>query len=550
MRRSTTNSRGGALADLLLILAAILSGAVFFATVHRLWPLAGVDLFRDSDALRADAAALLSREGFRTDTREAISWLHVGDDTLDYVERAFGRERARGFIRDGFPLFEQSVMFKARGDAHVYEVTLDPEGRPLGWNCSFEDDAAGDSISVADARRLAIDAVGGALRIDTAALEEKSASTRALDKRRDHAFTFERFLSREPELREEIAVHVAGSVVSRAERKLIVPPAEARAARERNAPRDALTTFGYVLVAIGCVAAFLLFLLRLSSGDVRLGRVLAVTAVILACLAGADLTRPAGYFRAWDPLTPKVVSYAETGLEHAAQYLELMILLLAFIGAGDAIDRAATASSGESLWTLCRGHILDDKVAAASARGFLIGLCCGGALTAAITLISFLMHGVVSIQPRGFFFYGINSVAPSATLILFFLFVAMTEELGYRFFGGAWLEMLTGNRAVAIIAPAIIYGLAHTPFDFLPPLEPFWGRAVALTIVGCVWGWAYFRFDALTVVLSHYTADLFIFNWPRLASGRPVLIAAAVATIAAPLVPAAAWMLRRMLFRR
>ncbi len=57
-------------------------------------------------------------------------------------------------------------------------------------------------------------------------------------------------------------------------------------------------------------------------------------------------------------------------------------------------------------------------------------------------------------------------------------------------------------------------------------------------MVGCVWGWAFFRYDALTVVLSHWTADLIIFNWPRLASGKTGLIVVAVGTIAVPLVPA------------
>ena len=62
-----------------------------------------------------------------------------------------------------------------------------------------------------------------------------------------------------------------------------------------------------------------------------------------------------------------------------------------------------------------------------------------------------------------------------------------------------------------------------------------------LTLVGLVWGWAFLRYDALTVVLSHFTADLFIFNWPRLASGDPGVVAVSLATIAVPLLPALVW---------
>ena len=59
---------------------------------------------------------------------------------------------------------------------------------------------------------------------------------------------------------------------------------------------------------------------------------------------------------------------------------------------------------------------------------------------------------------------------------------------------------------------------------------------MVMTLVGCVWGWAFFRYDALTVVVSHLMADLFVFTWPRLGSGEPKLVALAVATIAAPLL--------------
>lgn len=57
--------------------------------------------------------------------------------------------------------------------------------------------------------------------------------------------------------------------------------------------------------------------------------------------------------------------------------------------------------------------------------------------------------------------------------------------------------------------------------------------------MGCVWGWGFLRFGALTVIISHFTADLFIFNWPRLAGGDPKLMLIAVMTIAVPLIPAA-----------
>lgn len=64
----------------------------------------------------------------------------------------------------------------------------------------------------------------------------------------------------------------------------------------------------------------------------------------------------------------------------------------------------------------------------------------------------------------------------------------------FRFCAGTWLLSLTGRKWIAIVVPAILYGASHTGLDFLPPAEPFWGRALALTVVGCVWGWAFLRY--------------------------------------------------------
>ncbi|HKQ61095.1 MAG TPA: CPBP family intramembrane glutamic endopeptidase, partial [Candidatus Polarisedimenticolaceae bacterium] len=186
----------------------------------------------------------------------------------------------------------------------------------------------------------------------------------------------------------------------------------------------------------------------------------------------------------------------------------------------------------------------DAGVAAASARGFLVGLLAGGVLALAVRLLQAAAGAGVALQPRGFFFYTLNTASPAATSLLFFFGVALAEELGYRWFGGTWIERLTGRRWLAIVIPALIYGLTHARLEFLPPMEPFWARPLALGLVGIVWGWAFFRFDALTVVLSHFTADLFIFNWPRLASGEIAPLAGSLATLAVPLLPALGWSLR------
>jgi hypothetical protein len=259
---------------------------------------------------------------------------------------------------------------------------------------------------------------------------------------------------------------------------------------------------------------------------------------IFTCLLATWLLQSGYLFFRWEPLWPRWVSNLQYLTGRAAAETWMTLILMALIGAGDALDQESGAGRADSLWSLFRGKILDPAVGAASYRGFMVGLICGGVLTGGVLLLQTLAGARVALQPREFFFYALNSASPALSTLLFFLNVALLEELGYRFFAGAWLDRIQRRRWVAILVPAAIYGLTHTGLGFLPPAEPFWGRAVVMTLVGCVWGWAFFRYDALTVVLSHWTADLFIFNWPRIASGNSGLVVVATLTIAMPLVPA------------
>lgn len=520
-----------------IALICIAGGALFFASLPTLWPLARTDLVASPNDLRSQARSFLEGRGFDLTGYRSARQLVVHTAPLDYVDRELGRERAQSQITAGLPLVYYRATFKKPGEVVWYSVGVHPERGIVGWTKSVPEDYAGARISIAVARELAREALSGGLGLDPAELRERSASTSEQEERRTHSIGYERTISEEPKLDERISITVSGDEVTAAVRRLRVPDEASRKARAREAPGVALETFGFALLAALIVGAFLVFLVRLQRGSVVLRRAALWPGIVFFCLLATYALETASLFGYWEPLWPQWVSNLRYLVLRAVQQAWLLVLLLAVVAAGDALDRELGAGRGSSLWTLGRGGFLDPAVARASGNGFLVGLLCGGAMAGAVILLQTVAGAVTSIQPRGFFFYTLNSASPAATSLLFFLGVALAEELGYRFFAGSWLLKLTGRRWLAVLAPAIVYGLAHTRLDFLPPAEPFWGRAFVLTAVGCVWGWAFFRYDALTVVLSHFTADLFIFNWPRLASGEPAAVAVSVATICVPLLP-------------
>lgn len=552
---------------------AAFCGAFFFLSLGRLWPLADTDLTLPEATRRATATDALLAAGLADDpdavARQATaSRLTVDEAALDWVERAFGTAGAQALVRAGATLVVYDVQLKRAGDPDRRAVTMHPDGRLLGVGATVQDDAPGARLGEDSARVLARAALGGLLRVRASAdttddataprlaagdarwgdvltarweatpWREIGASARARPRRTDHVFTFERTLAAAPELRERATAVVSGDRVTWTTRALVVPAAGERARRAREAPGQALQTLGFALVVAAAIGALAVFLRRLRDGQVRLGRAAYWAAIVFACVLATNALMPYDLLAAWDPLWPRWIASTVALVMRSQGTAWMFVVLFALIAAGDALDRAAGAGRGETLWRLGRGKLADPAVGLATARGFAVGLICGAVMAGTVWVLGRLPGSFTAVQPRGFFYYGLNATLPSLATLLFFTNVALLEELGYRLFGGSWLLAATRRRWIAIWLPALVYGLTHTALDFLPPAEPFWGRALVMTLVGAVWGWAFLRWDALTVVISHLTADLFIFNWPRLASGHEDVRWAAFATVAAPLLPA------------
>jgi membrane protease YdiL (CAAX protease family) len=524
-------------ADHCLLWCAAVSSAWFFVSLTRLWPLADFPCFIDSSSWRQDAGALCERQRISILDASAARQLWVDEPAIDYVERAYGTPLTQALIRGGLPVIAHRVVFKAAGSPDNVVVMIGRDDRVLGWDRSIQEDAPGGHLDADSAEGVARRALGETNGAPTdISLVERSQSERS--KRRDHRLVFEWQQPEAHGLRERREMVVAGDLVIKSWGTVVVPADEERATRTRLAPVDGIQVLGEAGLTLGGLAALWVFLTRLPQGRVRLGPPARCALVLWLLLVVVNLLQQARLFERWDPLWPHWLADGYRLLSWSLDDLTVVLPLFVFLAAADTLDRdlPASLSRGETLWKLGRGDLRDAGVVRASLRGFAVGCLCGGVLATGVLLLE-LCGARVGLQPRGFFFYPLNSAAPALTTLCFFAHIALFEELGYRFFAGTWIERLSGRRWLAILIPALVYGAMHSVFGFLPPCEPFWARPLLLALVGCVWGWAFFRFDALTVVLSHFTADLFIFNWPALASGRPLLVASAIGTILVPLIP-------------
>lgn len=521
-----------------LLLLAAAGAALFFWRVSQLWPLVPLGKGITPAAQIAPAVSFLAREGYDVSSYRSAAEVMLEDAELDHADSLLGRPAAlalapRTWVAGTF------VTFKKRGDPDVAVAWVAPDGRVARWFRGRQDDAPAEATDSAGAAARA-DAALQRVELDSAppAWVMTGTSVRERPKRVDRTFTFERRWSERPELKERAQVTVAGNQVASVIRNLVVPDDARRARLAAQAPTQSLQAVGFLLVAVAIVAAFVQLLRALRDGSARIGAPGVVAAVVFAGVVATFFLEPAFLVTQWQPLWPfataPLTAMQRIGISNA--WLALVLYIV--VAAGDAADRTTGAHRGASLWLALRLHWREPAVGRAAWQGWLVGLICGGVLAGTVTLMQWLTGGAPALQPRGFFVKVLDAWSPSLTALLFFVSVALAEELGYRFFAGTWLERITGRRWVAIWVPALVYGLSHTALDFLPSVGPFWTRPLALTLVGATWGWAFFRFDALTVVLSHLTADLFIFNWPRLATAEWHTAGPAALVVLAPLVPA------------
>ncbi len=523
---------------ILFVIISLVAGGFFLMNLDVVFPLARTDIKMDRKVVENSAREFLETKGFDLTGYKSSSRFQVRGTVLEYMQKEFGKEKAQRLIGSGLPVYSYNIYFKKRGSSRVYRASYTPGAGITSWYKMLKERDPGKDLTVKQARQRVREMLSSELNLNLSNYTEKGVSTYEHPKRIDHYFRYERVISKKPDLKERISVKVGGGDITSVSRRLKIP----QTARERlemlEAEPKALQTFGFIIVGLACLAAFFHFLVSIRDKRINLARSAVFPAVVMICyilqltLSGPDL------FWNWNPLWPRWISnfrYITSSLGHS---LWILLILFICVGSGDSVDRREGWNRGSSLWKLVRGQIFERNVAFASLNGFLTGLVCGGVLTLSVTGLGFLAKAQTGIQPRGFYFFTLNTTNPPLSILLFFLGVALAEELGYRFFAGSWLLSFTEKKWIAIVVPGLAYGLTHTGLSFLPPSRPYWARPLVLTLIGCVWGWAFFKFDALTVILSHLTADLFIFNWCLIARGGVKEIVYSTAVFLVPLIPA------------
>ena len=178
--------------DVWLLIAALAGGTLFFSSVHHLWPLADTNVNEPPVQVIAQARAFLRAHGIDDRGAAAASSLRLDSDILDYLMRKFGMRTTQDLIRAGHTIYVYKAELKRPGDPDSMYVIVHPERGVTAWGRGVQEDAPGAVLPMDVARQRAMRAV------DLRGFRETGHLERDRPSRRDHVFTYERYLSGGP----------------------------------------------------------------------------------------------------------------------------------------------------------------------------------------------------------------------------------------------------------------------------------------------------------------------------------------------------------------
>lgn len=539
-------------ADSLLIVAALAGACLLSFAMPQLWPVPDLPIAPDRDEAIASARSFLTNQGHDLSGHQAVVSTSFQGHIADHLDRSVGREHTREILKTRFPSLEHIVRFKKPGVPGSWTVVMHPDHGVNGVARHIDEDQEGARVPEGEARDLAkagLATIGIDIEADWT---PRSAMTVDRAGRRDHRFSYSRKVVEEPRIKERLSTRIAGEHLDIIRRAGVVPAEARRGYKAKKAPKRALFSIGALLATIFGFGAFFVFLRELREGDVPIARAAILSGSIFAGIL-VVLSIQASTFASWDPMEPRWIARLSSVSAAIQKDGWQVILLLAVIGAGDALDRKQAEAGGRrrmaSLWKLLSGKWSDPAIAVATTRGVLLALAGAAVLASGTLAIETWGGGRSSLQPRSIFFLVENAASPPFAALLLAFNAALVEEIAYRLFGITWLRSLRFPLWAAVLVPSIVFGLTHATAAFLPLADPWWGRAVVMTAVGIVWGAALVRYDALTLVLGHWFADLVFFQWPRVATGDATILTTTAAVLLVPLIPGlvagVAWMRAR-----
>ncbi|HEY9679432.1 MAG TPA: CPBP family intramembrane glutamic endopeptidase [Drouetiella sp.] len=515
-----------------LIVAGVIGLLIFFGKDESVFPNASLDLKLSRAEIIQRCENWSRRLGYEPSGAIKSTNFSWDQNAKTFLEFELGAEKANQLMKSDVPIWYWRTRFCRESQPEEMRVFLTPTGRLQAFQWSVQNDKKIDSVSHADAQKVAEDfcaSIDEPLK-DCVLMNDV---TETLAARTDHAFNWEQKDSDIHGAKQHYSVRVSGNVVTRFNHYLKVPDSwenKFKVMRSYNALLAEIARIFYYL--LNCAAVFY-FLRGVATHNIRWKLVLSIGAVFALALVLENFNNAARIFEGYST-NQSVRAYLTN------HYLDLAISALRIWVLG-----AFFVASAESFY---RVHYLD-KVAVENyfrikglstsqlKAGLWVGFC-GGAVALGWVVFYYLVGERIGVWcPLGITNYEVLSSAyPFFSAICLGLQASVSEEILYRVFALSLARMLVKNFWLANLLQAAAWGFMHSTY----PQQPAYARGIELTCSGLMFGYIMNRFGLLPSIAAHYLLDAFLDSQALLRSSVPGLQVSALLPIL-PLFLAALW---------
>ncbi|MCE1248267.1 MAG: CPBP family intramembrane metalloprotease [Firmicutes bacterium] len=510
-----------------IFLALCLLGAIgltIFLQFNELaFPLAGISFVVNRDQAEKVAEKYLGGMGYNTAGYESSVIFGYDNDAKEFLEKKLPQDEAVKMMNGKIPVWRWQVRFFKYFKQEEYSVYVEPTGKITGFERTVSDDMKSEDPGREQGKLKAL-AFLGAHGVETRKLDLIDQGGKPLSGRTDRYYTFkERGF-------DIFGAHLYYNVKYQGQRPgsyktyLHIPEKEKLLWAAEGKKGDLLVLIANLLVILLLIGT-IIYLQKTRVGF--RWKFAAVAAGLLGVVTLLEQINTIALAKSGYVTNLDKGSFW-TGIWLGILIAVVLYTVVAFFSASLGISMAQNTPGKERPLLVLGGRRIPANI-------FV------GYLTAFIVMgydVVFYLGGKKLLgvwTPLDIPYDNILSTPLPWVNALFVGFsAAVLEELIFRMCSITFLKKWTGNTALALVIPAVLWAMLHCNY----PQEPFYIRAVELTFVGIFLGWIYMRFGILATIVSHYCLNATYGSALLIKSGNPYLVMSGFITIGLMLIPA------------
>ncbi|OGZ97161.1 MAG: hypothetical protein A3B34_02710 [Candidatus Sungbacteria bacterium RIFCSPLOWO2_01_FULL_54_21] len=485
------------------------------------------------------AVDYVESQGADIDAWKRATVFEVDDTGQIFLQRALG---IPGFIRavqDNAALepWQYTTRFFRPLEKEEYFVGVNTSGAIVSFQHTQEDSLAGAALDKQAALKAAEKFLAEQQGIAIVDYEEKTYKDERKEKRTDHSFDFElkgsaMLWSQNPSASagaQRVNVVVQGDRIGAFQKYIFVPEDFQRMQETADATGVLLVALAAILEVVLTGFAVFFLMRRYKAGDVRMRRVVWLTAAGAALLLISIASTPSGLLFGYLTTTPWASFLAISGILVLASVAIFVISSLIVGVPGESIAReyAPHANDLDPQRTYTRGYL-----ASSITKGFLMASAMMGYISVFYYLggTFFSIWSPITPEVSGY----MASYLPFTIPLAVGMTAAISEEFTFRLFAIPLLKRYVRFTWLAVVIPAVVWAFLHSTY----PVYPLYARGIELTIVGIALGYVFLKEGLLTALVAHFSFNAILLSLPLLSSGNMWLqfsgVAALLLTIALP----------------